>query len=161
MHGNTADEYDFRLSFDSRDPRQVRAASLVHACDVWNQVELVDVGGIQPDKLPAASTTAIQPAAPGGAQATGLQLVTRNGELLTGYFLFERLVRSLPLCWPVALATWIPGLANLALGRYPGTERAIQAPALPSPGPKGPRPVGAPASEQFQPRHRKRNGAGR
>src|SRR5262249_10542270 len=77
---------------------------LVYAFDVWDQVHLAD------------------PAAEAGNAATGLQLVTEKGESLSGYPLFERVVRSLRLLWPVALFTWVPGVAAAARSRFPGDD---------------------------------------
>jgi hypothetical protein len=156
MQGNaaepTAGSHDFRLYFDRRDPRQVRIVSLVHAADVWDQVELVDLAPAA-DPLAASETTATQ-AAP-SPSAARLQLVSQTGEARTGYLLFECLVRALPLFWPAALVTRIPGVADWLRRRYPGTVQMWQAPA-PPPGSKGPRIVGAGTSESIQPRSRKR-----
>jgi hypothetical protein len=52
-----------------------------------------------------------------------LQLVTpdgtRDGKVVTGYRLFETVVRSLRLLWPVAALTLIPGFAQIGDKLYP------------------------------------------
>jgi hypothetical protein len=88
--------HELRLCFDGRNRWHLHLASLVHALDAWDQVELLD----RPEQQ--------------------LQLITQTGEILTGYALFEKLTRSLRLLWPLALVTWIPGLATVARTRFPG-----------------------------------------
>ncbi len=89
------------LAFNSRQPNQVRAAALAHAFDFWGQLRDVDFA------------TAQRPAdAPGVAPAAGLQLVGDDGEAVTGYPLWERLARSLRGLWPLALLSWLPGVAR-------------------------------------------------
>jgi hypothetical protein len=95
------DLYELTLWFDSRDPKQLRRVAWVHACDVCEQVHIVDAA--TPD-----------------SPIKALRLNTRDGERLTGYLLFERLVRTLRLLWPIALITWIPGIAPFARARYGG-----------------------------------------
>src|SRR5262249_31657135 len=112
---------------------QVRAASLVHACDIWEQVELQEQAAAVPARKPAkvaGAAHALQvqpPARPGMAQAdiNHVQLLTDTGAVLTGYPLFERLVRSLRLLWPLALLTWIPGAERLGHRWFPGTQQAL------------------------------------
>lgn len=100
MEGKPHGRQQVQLRFDGRDRRQVRTASLVHALDVWDQVELVD----QPSE-------------------ERMELVTRTGEVLAGYSLFRHLVRSLRLLWPIALLTWLPGFAALGRRWYPARIR--------------------------------------
>jgi hypothetical protein len=113
-----------RLRFSGRDRGQARTASVVHAFDVWNQVELHEVSPPRPPRAaagPAGGSTAVQaatltrtkPAATAAIER--LELTTADGERLTGYPLVQRVVRSLRLLWPMALLTWIPGVP--ALGR--------------------------------------------
>ena len=127
------DLFQFRLYFNSRDARQARTAARIHTLDVWSQVELVDSAAPpqQPMKREPASQViqahsadrARSDADPlkGIADADRLRLVTKDNEVLTGYPLFERLVRSLRLLWPLALSTWLPGFAGAARIRYPGS----------------------------------------
>lgn len=112
---------DLWLAFRPADPRQARAASLVHALDVWGQVEL-EAAGTSPH----------------------LQLRTEKGELLTGYPLFERLARGLRLTRPVAWLTWVPGVGALGRAWYP------PAPSASGPGLKNGR-AARPASEVSEP----------
>jgi hypothetical protein len=122
----------FRLAFNGRARGQVRAASLVHACDIWEQVELQEQPAAGPARKPAKATGASQaiqaqpPARPGmaGAEIDRLQLLTDTGAVLAGYPLFERLVRSVRLLWPLALFTWIPGAERLGNRLFPGTQDA-------------------------------------
>ncbi len=109
----TAAAGGLRLLYDHRDPCQVRAAALVHAVDVTERVTLVDT------------------AAEGGP----LRLVDADGTVRTGYDLFERLTRALPLLWPVAALTWLPGFPAFARWRYPGS---VLPPAQSSPPPSPP-----------------------
>jgi hypothetical protein len=87
---------EMELRFCDRDDRQVRVASLVHALDAWDQVALR-----------------------GGEPPCRLELVTKAGQVLTGYDLFRHLVRSLRLLWPVALVTWLPGATRLGRRWFP------------------------------------------
>lgn len=95
----------FQFLFALRDRGQVRAASLVHAVDIGDQVRLMPTG-LSGDEV----------------QTPGLYLIEADGTILTGYSLFERLVRSLRLLWPVALWTWLPGMAFLARRWFPDEE---------------------------------------
>jgi hypothetical protein len=118
-----------RLNFNGRERRQVRIACLVHACDVWNQVEVVDAaaarrGPAEGGPVPGGSTAVS--AVPGrpSSETRQLQLITNTAHVLTGYSLFQQLARSLPLLWPVALVTYIPGVAQLGSSLYPGDSLA-------------------------------------
>src|SRR6266852_5410975 len=110
--------YEFRLVFDSRDPRQIWQASLIHALDVWSQVALVDRAAASPPIPIEASASASEsvhaipsvPKEPTPETQVGLHLIAANGQVFTGYLLFTRLARSLRLLWPLALLTWIPGV---------------------------------------------------
>jgi hypothetical protein len=95
------------LEFNSRSDRQSRAASLVHAVDVWNQVELTD--------LPQAEESS-------QADSDQLTLVT-DGKELRGYSIFVSLARALTLLRPLILVTWLPGFASMARSRYPEASR--------------------------------------
>jgi hypothetical protein len=120
----------FRLAFSGRARGQVRAASAIHAFDVWQQVELQEQSTPAPArKGTKAAGQAIQahpPArsAPVPAELAHLQLVTDTGTVLTGYRLYERLVRSLRPLWPLALFTWIPGAEHLGSRLFPGMQQA-------------------------------------
>jgi hypothetical protein len=98
-----------RLFWAGRSRSQVRAASLIHAFDVWNQIRLTE---------PAAEAAWTKTP----AEVPRLQLVTEKRDILTGYPLFERVTRSLPLLWPLAVLTWIPGVTALGKGWFPGDE---------------------------------------
>jgi hypothetical protein len=86
-----------RLEADSRG--RARAVACVRACDPWNQV------------------AAVEPAGSNGR----LELRNEQGEVLTGYPLAERLVRTLRLLQPLAVVTWIPGVSLLGRKLFPGT----------------------------------------
>jgi len=107
----TYDGWEMTLRFDAGDRRQVRAASLVRAFDAWNQVKLEEHG---------ADTH---------LSARRLQLVTESGAVLTGYFVFQELARSLRLLWPLGVLTWVPGVEVLGLRWYPGESTASPEPA--------------------------------
>lgn len=93
--GRNADQ--FQLYFDPQQAGAARVASLVHATDVWNQVEI----------------------APSTGQA---RLVTAKGEVLTGTQLIGRLARSLRGLWPLNLVLWLPGLGTRAWSRFAGEQ---------------------------------------
>jgi hypothetical protein len=97
------------LEFDGGNRRHVRLASLVHACDVWDQVELAERPGIP-----------------------GLRLRTAGGDVRTGYDAFRYLVRALRLLWPLALLTFVPGVPALGRHWFPGS---VTPTAPPSEGP--------------------------
>ncbi len=59
-----------RLRFAGQDPRAVRRAALVHALDVWDQVELVETSG-------SGSGPRLELATPGGGVVTGRALAFR------------------------------------------------------------------------------------
>jgi hypothetical protein len=110
----------FRLGINDHLRGQVRAASLIRSFDAWDQVHILDHASAR--KLPqgqetGASAKALSPAhirldiTPSGGER--LELVTSEGEILTGYELFERLTRSVRPLWPFAVVTWIPGVASL------------------------------------------------
>lgn len=105
--GQAAD--GLRLHFNCRSRRQVRAASLIHAFDPWEQIALAE--------YPLSQRPV------NDHEETQLQLVTHEGEILTGYPLFVRVVRSLRILWPVALFTWIPGVAQAAKTWFPPAPR--------------------------------------
>jgi hypothetical protein len=118
--GRDADPYDFRLYFDGRQRRQVQAAAWVHAVDVWKQVELIDSAFLAPAAGSAVLREAFQSGSPkSGPAPSRLRLVSRTGEVFTGYALFRRLTRSLRLLWPLAIVTLIPGAARLGNRYYP------------------------------------------
>ncbi len=133
--------YQFRLYFSSRDTRQARRAAWIHALDLFSQVELVDLAA--PPRPPTGTGVAGQAphaALPGdhGSEPrpadwikdrSRMHLESRDGELFTGYYLFEWLVWSLRPLWPIAFLTLVPGVAGQAKRRYPGTrERRPEGP---------------------------------
>jgi hypothetical protein len=79
-----------RLEVNARDRRQVRAASLVRAVDVWDQVEVRETSTDAPPRL-----------------------VTREGEVLTGFPAWLRAVTWLRLLRPLAPAVWLAGATGL------------------------------------------------
>jgi hypothetical protein len=107
------------LVYQSRAEGQARAFAWVRAFDPYGQVRGLDV-------------SAAPPPADGPARGLGparlVQLVEEGGEVRSGYAAYERLVRSLRLLWPLALLTWIPGVARLgravAAGLGGGSEPA-------------------------------------
>jgi hypothetical protein len=115
--------YEFRLRYDSRDPGQIWKVSLIHAVDVWSQVELLDRAAPLSGESPGESVQA-GPALPDKTTSKnhlGIQLIASDGRVFTGYLLFTRLVRSLPLLWLLALFTWIPGLSYVGKTLWPGS----------------------------------------
>jgi hypothetical protein len=105
---------------------QLRAASLVRAFDAWDQVELRDLTAGRrsrpPRDVPADDRDrALARFDLSANNEGGLQLVTSTGMILTGYAVFKRLVRGMRLLWPLAWVTWIPGVAHVAQGWFPGT----------------------------------------
>ncbi|MBV9124455.1 MAG: HTTM domain-containing protein [Planctomycetes bacterium] len=112
-----------RLALYSRARGQVRAASVVRAFDVWDQVSLQETGL----NLPGAGSPRSR--LPGDNQH--LQLVTNQGQVLAGYDLFQHLARKLPLWWPLGLVTFIPGVAQVGRNFFPGTAKGEDFPAPP------------------------------
>src|SRR5271167_2368326 len=107
MEGTPQAQDTFRFYFDSNSDRQIRAASLMHAFDVWSQVELVDRRAPQGPVVPPPAR---------------LEVHTPDGKIFTGFSLFVCIVRSLWLLWPVAMLTWIPGIGRVGNAFYPSTE---------------------------------------
>lgn len=120
----------FRLSIIGAAPRQLRLASLVHAFDVGEQVEITDAADVvsveESHPLETAITTKPAVAA---QKKPPLQLIDSKGAVFTGYALFERTVRSLRLLWPLALLTWIPGIGGLGRSFFPERSRREMKPA--------------------------------
>jgi hypothetical protein len=130
----------FRLGINDQVRSQVRAASIIRAFDAFGQVEILDHTAARrlhahgQGEEPAAAGKALSPAhlrldsaSAGGGQ---MELVTPEGEILSGYRVFERLTRSVRLLWPVALVTWIPGMPSLAR-RWHASETPRQPAASP------------------------------
>ncbi len=86
----------------SRGRVGVKLASLVHALDAWDQVVIVDVSGKQQSEKERAWLPAL-------AQLCAPQLVAEGGQVLTGYPLVERLVRSMRILWPMGAAEPVAG----------------------------------------------------
>jgi hypothetical protein len=96
-----------RLAYNQRDAGQVRQAALARTFDIWGQVAL-DAG--QPPRL---------------------QLQEDGRAQRTGYAIFERLTRALRILWPVALLTWIPGMARVGRALAPEGQAKETAPPAP------------------------------
>jgi hypothetical protein len=111
----------FRLHFNPRARRQARAASAIHALDVWEQVRLGEGTAHPADEELALGAALRHPEGVNGGSGdvAEMELFTAAGERLTGYALFERLSRSLHLLWPVAWITWLPGARALGNALYP------------------------------------------
>jgi hypothetical protein len=117
----------FHLAYDPKDRRQVRAAAMVRAVDVWNQVRLVDHATVEREAREALNghdseaVTATPP--PSGASSGPLRLTCddHDGEALSGYSIFERLARSVPMMRPLGALTYVPGFAALGRARFPGS----------------------------------------
>jgi hypothetical protein len=97
----------------SRPRLGVKLASLIHALDAWDQVLIVDVSSKERFEKEL-------PWLPAPAKLTAPRLVTADGQVLTGYPLAERLVRSLRILWPVALVSRIPGAGWVGRALAPG-----------------------------------------
>jgi hypothetical protein len=115
----------FRLGINDRIRGQVRAASIIRAFDAWEQVEVLDHASARRQEAgaPSQAITSIPTGSnlsPSGTEH--LELVTPDGEILTGYELFERLVCNVRLLGPLVLLTWIPGVPRLARNWFPGSN---------------------------------------
>jgi hypothetical protein len=80
----------------------------------------------QPNRLETGITT--RPNAAADRKAP-MQLIASDGAVCSGYALFERVVRSVRLLWPVALLTWIPGFSGLGQRFFPQRSRRSLTPA--------------------------------
>jgi hypothetical protein len=124
-----------RLSFNGRSRPQVRAASLVRAVDVWDQVALQEQSGARrgngapdgPRSGPALQTVGTLRPEPAMAEALSLELTTEDGQPLRGFAVFERLVYSLRLLWPLVPAAWLLGVTGLGRAWFPGNEIPLTA----------------------------------
>jgi hypothetical protein len=106
------------LLMSSKPAAGIRFASLVHAFDAWGQVKIIDVASKQQaEEEPEWLTPP--------AHLNSPQLLTEGGREATGYPMVERLVRSLPILWPAALLTWLPGVGKLGRAIAPGEEPAL------------------------------------
>src|SRR5262249_26518986 len=103
-----------RLEFNSWVRGQVRAASVVRAFDVWDQVEIEDVGK---SAIPAVGTLRRQPVP---VDVTPVSLATEQGEVCRGFPLIQGLVCSLRLLWPLAPLAWLLGVTGLGKTLFPG-----------------------------------------
>jgi hypothetical protein len=113
---------NLRLLFNGRAATQVRAASLIHALDAWDQVDIEDSAG--PGRPRGARDKSTAPAhvgtSPFAEVPSRLQLETSAREWVSGYSLFEALVRGVRMLWPLALFTWVPGIKTLGTWLFPG-----------------------------------------
>jgi hypothetical protein len=91
-----------RLTFNDRIRGNVRAASLVRAFDAWNQVDI--------------------------SPAERLEVVTEAGEVLRGFSLFEHLVYSLRLLWPLVPLAWLLRVTGLGKLLFPGKSQPSSLP---------------------------------
>lgn len=117
----------FHLVFAPKERGQVRAASIIHAFDVAGQFRL------QPQRPQHGSEASAEDSQKhlDGITLQRLHLIGDDGVLLTGYPLFERVVRSLRLLWPTAWLTWVPGVSSVGRAWYPEeAESAKPAPAV-------------------------------
>jgi hypothetical protein len=103
------DFHEMQLCFDGRQRRHIRIAALLHALDVWDQIELTDLAAKRSDRPQNVLRPGAYLAGSPADNTTRLQLITKTGEVLTGYALFRKLTRTLRLLWPLALVTWVPG----------------------------------------------------
>jgi hypothetical protein len=120
----------FRLLFTNKSARQMRAASLVHAFDLGEQVELIESAHVVPTESSERLETGIT-TRPAAAQekSSVMELIDAKGKVYSGYALFVRLVRSMRSFWPLALLTWMPGVGNLGQSFFPEKGRQFLKPA--------------------------------
>jgi hypothetical protein len=105
--GRNAPKLDLKLNATNR--RQTRAAALVRAVDVWDQVEI------------DASTR---------AETAGLELATETGGRFTGFAAFQKLVGSLRLLWPLWPLACLLGITGIGKALFPGSTNGVAAPHL-------------------------------
>jgi hypothetical protein len=106
-----------RLIYHRSARGQVRAASSIHSVDVSEQVDVEEYDCatvLEVSTRSSESHYAVSTSSPPSTSAAfdgprSLRAVTPANVSLTGYPLYEHLVRSLPLLWPLAALTWIPG----------------------------------------------------
>jgi hypothetical protein len=87
------------LALNPRVPAQERVGGWAHAFDVWGQLRDVDVRAQRPEGLPAVELP-----------ASGVAVVTEEGEVLRGRAALARVARALRLLWPLAAALAVVGL---------------------------------------------------
>jgi hypothetical protein len=104
--------HEMQLCFDGSKRRHLRLAALIHAVDVWDQIELIDLSAKRSDHGQNGLLPGRYRAGPPAGDMMHLQLISETGEVLTGYALVQELTRTLRLLWPLALITWIPGRAS-------------------------------------------------
>jgi predicted DCC family thiol-disulfide oxidoreductase YuxK len=99
-----------KLVYDGLCPLCLRAASMIKALDVWNQVDLVDFNKVKPSsvhrRLDAATCM------------RAMQLVTPAGRLYSGFFAFRALACRLRTLWPLAPALYVPGVSSVGVRVY-------------------------------------------
>jgi hypothetical protein len=93
-----------QVSFDGREPRQVRAAAAVEALDVWGQAELTD-------RAAKAGRGEPSPGEP--------IRVTADGKALTGWTAARRVAKALGLTQPFAWLLGLPVVAQIGESRHP------------------------------------------
>jgi hypothetical protein len=132
-----------RLYFPAWARPSVRAASLVHALDVYNQVELVDenAGWNAPEPKAGArgagpagggTATAVKAAPPASAreatpEGEGLRLVTARGDVRTGLGLAFYLLGALGIFRTFYPWSWFGALRRPAGPGHPDAPRSLQA----------------------------------
>jgi predicted DCC family thiol-disulfide oxidoreductase YuxK len=92
-----------------------RALALVQHLDRWHVIRAHDAheAGIR-HALPMLSTADFENA---------LFAVTSTGKVYRGYFAFKRLLRSLPLAWPVLPLFYVPGASFIGPRVYAWVAR--------------------------------------
>jgi hypothetical protein len=104
-----------------------RAASVVRALDVWDQVEVREQPAGRRSHTPRGTPTTQPESAPAHFDVSGdgessLELTTSKGTVLTGYALFARVIRDLRILRLMAWLAWVPGVATFGKAWFPGTK---------------------------------------
>jgi hypothetical protein len=129
-----------RLVFSGRSRPQVRAASIVRALDAWDQVRLLELSATRKIHASGDQATARDDAPPSdhsglehpAADGDHLRLITPEGEVRTGYALWEELVRSLRLLLPLRPLIYLPGIRGLGTRWFPPTIHEMKVPIEPA-----------------------------
>jgi predicted DCC family thiol-disulfide oxidoreductase YuxK len=99
-----------RVLYDGACPRCRATMALVTAADADHVVEPVD--------LTAVDVRTIHPSLTKDACMRSMHLVRADGRVFAGYDAVITLLRWHPLCWPIALAGSLPGVAGLGRRLY-------------------------------------------
>jgi hypothetical protein len=148
-----------RLNFPLAERRAVRRASVVHALDVWNQVELEPVGERAPAEAPAAGkggaaskASKKQPPPPSSkedGEERRLRLETADGRTLTGWAIVGHLLGALGIFRVFYPWAWISSLRN---GKDSAEARAPWPPVHEPAGLRGPNDVVKSGSPHVKPK---------